>query len=66
MKNEVNINEEQLKLLMNCTNKGVRCIQQAPLLENKERNDYIKQCEESIVRCYLNIILDDVNIKYKT
>lgn len=65
MKNEVNINEEQLKLLMNCTNKGIRCIQRAPLLENKERNNYIKQCQETIVKCYLSIIFNDNNTKYK-
>ncbi|MEX0598174.1 MAG: hypothetical protein WD512_16925 [Candidatus Paceibacterota bacterium] len=65
MDNETSINVEQLKLLFGCTNKGTMCLQSAPVLETDERNNHIKNCEYDVVKCYLDIILNDKNIKCK-
>jgi hypothetical protein len=60
MDNETN----KLTQELNCINKCSECLQQAPLLDSVERNKHIKNCDESIVRCYLDIIMNDVKTKY--
>lgn len=54
--NKLDLNHIQLNLAIDCSNKVIKCIQQSPLLENQDRFKHIKECQETAIHCYINVI----------
>jgi len=53
--NKIDLNHAELNLAIDCSNKVIKCIQQSPVLDNQYRLNHIKECQETAIKCYLNI-----------
>ena len=51
------LDKDEVNCALNCMNRSIKCYQQAPVLNNEERNRYIKECQELVIKCYLQILL---------
>lgn len=50
------LDRDEVNCALDCMNKSIKCYQQAPLLNNEERNKYIKECQEVVIKCYIDIL----------
>jgi hypothetical protein len=50
------LDKDEVNCALNCMNRSIKCYQQAPVLNNEERNRYIKECQELVIKCYLQIL----------
>lgn len=63
-KHKLDLNNEQLNLAIDCSNKLFKCTQHSPVLDNQERLRYIKGCQETAIKCYLSLFNNVNNKKY--
>jgi len=50
------LDKDEVNCALNCMNHSIKCYQQAPVLNNEERNRHIKECQELVIKCYLQIL----------
>jgi hypothetical protein len=62
METNINLTNDEVDIAINCMNKSIKCYQHAPLLNSEERNKHIKSCQEIVIKCYLDLLLNN-NIK---
>lgn len=53
---DLSLDTDQLNSALNCMNSSIKCYQQAPVFYNDERNKHIKECQELVITCYLQIL----------
>jgi hypothetical protein len=52
------LDKNEVDCALSCMRKSIKCYQNAPILSNEERNKYIKECQENVIKCYLQILLN--------
>lgn len=50
------LDKDEVNCSLNCMNNSIKCYQQAPVFNNEDRNKHIKECQELVIRCYLQIL----------
>ena len=52
----VSLDKDEVNCALNCMNRSIKCYHQAPVLNNEERNRHIKECQELVIKCYIQIL----------
>lgn len=50
------LDKDEVNCALSCMQSSIKCYQGAPLLSNEERNRSIKECQELVIKCYLEIL----------
>jgi hypothetical protein len=50
------LDKDEVNCALNCMNNLIKCHQQSPVLYSEERNRHIKECQELVIKCYLQIL----------
>lgn len=52
----ISLDKDEVNCSLNCMQNSIRCYQNAPILNNEDRNKHIKECQEIAIKCYLEIL----------
>ena len=55
---KVILDKEQVNKAIECMQKAIKCNHNAPLLNDEIRNVHIKDCQETAIKCYLDILFN--------
>lgn len=50
------LDKDEVNCALSCMNKSIKCYQNAPILSNEERNRHVKECQELVIKCYIDIL----------
>ena len=53
---DFSLESDEVENALACMQKSIKCYQNAPILSNEERNKSIKECQEIVIKCYLEIL----------
>lgn len=53
---DFSLENDEVENAISCMTKSIKCYQNAPILSNEERNKTIKECQELVIKYYLEIL----------